>query len=82
MFLLRLHEIISVLKHPPSMDVFFRNVLNPVTVFYFAKLYDASFVQFFWIWVIINWLFSTGYFLFTFNYMRLKLNKSGAVVNP
>ena len=38
---------------------FFRNVLNPVTVFYFAKLYDASFAQFFWIWVIINWLFST-----------------------
>ena len=61
---------------------FFRNVLNPVTVFYFAKLYDASFAQFFWIWVIINWLFSTGYFLFTFNYMRLRLNKSGAVVNP
>ena len=61
---------------------FFRNVLNPVTVFYFAKLYDASFSQFFWIWVIINWLFSTGYFLFTFNYMRSKLNKSGAVVNP
>tara|TARA_B100000700_G_scaffold330661_1_gene458093 strand:+ start:675 stop:2036 length:1362 start_codon:yes stop_codon:yes gene_type:complete len=61
---------------------FFRNVLNPVIVFYFAKLYDASFDQFFWIWVIINWLFSTGYFLFTFNYMRSKLNKSGAVVNP
>ena len=61
---------------------FFRNVLNPVTVFYFAKMYDASFAQFFWIWVIINWLFSTGYFLFTFNYMRSKLNKSGAVVNP
>ena len=31
---------------------------------------------------VINWLFSTGYFLFTFNYMRSKLNKSGAVVNP
>ncbi len=61
---------------------FFRNVLNPVTVFYFAKLYDASFSQFFWIWVIINWLFSSGYFLFTLNYMRSKLNKSGAVVNP
>ena len=61
---------------------FFRNVLNPVTVFYFAKLYDASFAQFFWIWVIINWLFSSGYFLFTLNYMRSKLNKSGAVVNP
>ena len=61
---------------------FFRNVLNPITVFYFAKLYDASFAQFFWIWVIINWLFSSGYFLFTLNYMRSKLNKSGAVVNP
>ena len=61
---------------------FFRNVLNPVTVFYFAKFYDASFAQFFWLWVIINWLFSTGYFLFTFYYMRFKLNKSTAVVNP
>ena len=61
---------------------FFRNVVNPVTVFYFAKLYDASFEQFFWIWVMINWLFSTGYFLFTLNYMKSKLNKARAVVNP
>ncbi len=60
----------------------FRNVLNPVLVFYFAKLYNASFEHFFWIWVVINWVFSISYFLFTFNYLRLKLQETRAVFNP
>ncbi len=60
----------------------FRNVLNPVLVFYFATLYSASFDQFFWIWVIINWIFSLSYFLFTFNFIRSKLQTTRAVVNP
>ena len=60
----------------------FRNVLNPVLVFYFAKLYNASFEEFFWIWVVINWVFSISYFLFTFNYLRLKLQETRAVFNP
>tara|TARA_Y100001970_G_scaffold292066_1_gene431756 strand:- start:870 stop:2225 length:1356 start_codon:yes stop_codon:yes gene_type:complete len=60
----------------------FRNVLNPILVFYFAKLYSASFEQFFWIWVIINWIFSICYFLFTYNYIRSKLHQSRTVVNP
>lgn len=60
----------------------FRNVFNPVLVFYFAKLYNASFEEFFWIWVVINWVFSISYFLFTFNYLRLKLQETRAVFNP
>ena len=61
---------------------FFRNVLNPVLVFYFASMYDASFEQFFWIWVVINWIFSITYFLFTFNYLRSRLQETRAIVNP
>mgnify|MGYP001169573652 CR=1 FL=1 len=60
----------------------FRNVLNPVLVFYFASLYSASFEQFFWIWVVINWIFSITYFLFTLNYLKSKLQETRAVVNP
>ena len=61
---------------------FFRNILNPVLVFYFASLYNASFEQFFWIWVVINWIFSITYFLFTFNYLRSRLQETRAIVNP
>ena len=60
----------------------FRNVLNPVLVFYFASLYSASFEQFFWIWVVINWVFSIIYFLITFNYLKSKLQEARAIVNP
>ena len=57
-------------------------VLNPILVFYFAKLYNASFEQFFWIWVIINWLFSICYFLFTYNFIRSKLRQARTIFNP
>ena len=60
----------------------FRNVLNPILVFYFAKLYNASFEQFFWIWVIINWIFSICYFLFTYNFIRSKLHHARTIFNP
>ncbi len=60
----------------------FRNVLNPILVFYFAKLYNASFEQFFWIWVIINWIFSICYFLFTYNFIRSKLYQARTIFNP
>ena len=61
---------------------FFRNVLNPIIVFYLARHYDASFETFFWIWVIINWFFSISYLLFVIYYFNKKLNKSSAVVHP
>ena len=61
---------------------FFRNVLNPVVVFYISKHINASFETFFWIWVCINWFFSICYFFVVVYYFKLKLNKSSAVVHP
>ncbi len=61
---------------------FFRNVLNPIVVFYIAKNINASFETFFWIWVGINWFFSISYFTVVVYYFKLKLNKSSAIVHP
>ena len=61
---------------------FFRNVLNPIVVFYIAKHIDASFETFFWIWVGINWFFSISYFFVVVYYFKAKLNKSSAVIHP
>ena len=61
---------------------FFRNVLNPIVVFYIAKYINASFETFFWIWVGINWFFSISYFFIIIYYFKLKLNKSSTVVHP
>ncbi len=61
---------------------FFRNVLNPIAVFYIAKYINASFETFFWLWVGINWFFSISYFLIIIYYFKIKLNKSSTVVHP
>ncbi len=61
---------------------FFRNVLNPISVFYIAKYINASFETFFWLWVGINWFFSISYFFIIIYYFKFKLNKSSAVVHP
>ena len=61
---------------------FFRNILNPIVVFYIAKYIGASFETFFWIWVCINWFFSISYFFIIIYYFKVKLNKSSAVVHP
>ena len=61
---------------------FFRNVLNPIIVFYIAKYISASFNTFFWIWVGINWFFSISYLLIIIYYFRTKLEKPSAVVHP
>ena len=61
---------------------FFRNVLNPIVVFYIAKYISASFDTFFWIWVGINWFFSISYFLIVIYYFKNKLDKSGAIIHP
>jgi len=60
----------------------FRNVLNPIVVFYIAKYIDASFSTFFWIWVGINWFFSISYFLIIIYYFKNRLDKSRAILNP
>ena len=61
---------------------FFRNVLNPIAVFYIGKYINASFETFFWLWVGINWFFSISYFFIIVYYFKLKLNKSSTVVHP
>ena len=61
---------------------FFRNVLNPIAVFYIAKYINASFETFFWLWVGINWFFSISYFFIIIYYFKLKLNKPSTVVHP
>ncbi len=61
---------------------FFRNVLNPIAIFYTAKYINASFETFFWLWVMINWFFSISYFFIVIYYFKLKLNKLSAVVHP
>ena len=61
---------------------FFRNVLNPISVFYIAKYINASFETFFWLWVGINWFFSISYFFIIIYYFKLKLNKPSTVVHP
>ena len=61
---------------------FFRNVLNPIAVFYIAKNISASFETFFWLWVGINWFFSISYFFIIIYYFKIKLNKSSTVVHP
>mgnify|MGYP001259825214 FL=1 len=61
---------------------FFRNVLNPVIVFYIARNFGASYETFFWIWVGINWFFSISYFLIVIYYFNKKLEVFGAVIKP
>ena len=61
---------------------FFRNVLNPIAVFYIAKFINASFETFFWLWVGINWFFSIFYFFIIIYYFKIKLNKPSTVVHP
>ena len=61
---------------------FFRNVLNPIVVFYIAQYINASFETFFWIWVGINWFFSISYFFVIIYYFKVKLKKASAVVHP
>ncbi len=61
---------------------FFRNVLNPIAVFYIAKYINASFETFFWLWVGINWFFSISYFFIIIYYFKIKLNKSSTIVHP
>ena len=61
---------------------FFRNVLNPIAIFYIAKYINASFETFFWLWVMINWFFSISYFFIVIYYFKLKLNKPSTVVHP
>jgi Na+-driven multidrug efflux pump len=58
----------------------FRNVIFPLLVFYTAVFYNSNFENFFWLWVIYNWIFSLSYLGYTFFYLNFKLDKFSTVV--
>ena len=60
----------------------FRNVIFPFLVFYTALFYNSNFENFFWLWVIYNWIFSLSYLGYTFFYLNFKLDKFSTVVKP
>ena len=60
----------------------FRNGLNPVMVFVLAKYINASFEIFFWIWAAVNWIFSGIYLSILIIYLKSRLEKTSAIVNP
>ena len=60
----------------------FRNGFNPITVFFLASNINASFETFFWIWALVNWVFSGIYLSILIFYIKFKLEKTSAIVNP
>ena len=61
---------------------FFRNIILPIVTFYVATYFVADFNTFFWIWVISNWIFSVTLLFVVLYYIKKKLNKTGAVIQP
>ncbi len=61
---------------------FFRNIVLPITTFYVASYFLADFNTFFWIWVISNWIFSITLLLIVLFYIKKKLNKTSAILQP
>ena len=59
---------------------FFRNVLLPITTFYFAMYISADFNTFFWLWVISNWIFSLSLLSVVLYYIQKKLQKPATVI--
>ena len=59
-----------------------RNVLVPICVFYLAKYLSADYDTFFWLWFIFQWSISMLLLAFVAYYIKRRLDKSSAVVNP
>ena len=59
----------------------FRNGFNPLVVFFLASYINASFEIFFWIWAVVNWIFSGIYLSILIFYIKAKLEKTSAIVN-
>ncbi len=56
-----------------------RNGIFPFVVFYTAIYFNSDFSQFFWLWVIFNWIFSLMYLGYTYFYLNYKLDKIRAI---
>ena len=59
-----------------------RNVLVPICVFYLAQYLSADFNSFFWLWFLFQWTLSLLLFFYVSYYIKKKLYKSSAVLNP
>ena len=59
-----------------------RNVLVPICVFYLAKYLSADFDSFFWLWFIFQWSLSILLFSYVSYYIKKKLDKPRAILNP
>ena len=59
-----------------------RYVLVPIIVFYLAKYLTVDYDNFFWLWVIFQWLVSIILLIVVNYYLNYKLYKSSTVVNP
>ncbi len=59
-----------------------RNVLVPICVFYLAKYLSADFDSFFWLWFIFQWTLSILLFSYVNYYIKKKLDKPSAILNP
>ena len=59
-----------------------RNVLVPIFVFYLAKYLSADFESFFWLWFVFQWSLSILLFAFVSYYIKKKLDKPSAILNP
>ena len=60
----------------------FRNCINPIIVFLLAQNINADFETFFWMWAVVNWIFSGLYFFFLIYYIKNKLEKFSTVTYP
>ncbi|MDA9691322.1 MATE family efflux transporter [Candidatus Pelagibacter sp.] len=56
-----------------------RNGIFPFVVFYTAIYFNSDFSEFFWLWVIFNWIFSLMYLGYTYFYLNYKLYKIRAI---
>ena len=56
-----------------------RNGIFPFIVFYTAIYFNSDFSEFFWLWVIFNWIFSLMYLGYTYFYLNYKLDKIRAI---
>ncbi len=59
-----------------------RNVLVPICVFYLANYLSADFDSFFWLWFIFQWTLSILLFSYVSYYIKKKLDKPSAILNP
>ena len=59
-----------------------RNVVVPICVFYLSKYLSADYDTFFWLWFIFQWSISILLLAFVTFYIKRRLDKSSAVVNP